>query len=128
MAINTESVTLTDAAAVQLRDLFQKQANPNLALRVYVAPGGCSGFSYGMGFDDNLEASDLVFDHDGLKVVIDDMSINYLKGSEIDFVESLMGGGFTVHNPNAVKSCGCGHSFDAGDGGGNAQSCGSGCH
>lgn len=126
MAIETQGVTLTDAAATQLRDLFAKQSKPNLALRVYVAPGGCSGFSYGMGFDDNIEEGDLTFDHGGLRLVIDDVSIEYLRGSEIDYVDSLMGGGFSVHNPNAVRSCSCGHSFDAGDGAGDPQSCG--CH
>ena len=122
-AAATELVTITDAALTQLRDLLQKQGIPELGLRVFVQPGGCSGMSYGMGFEDHAEEGDAITHFGGVRLFVDSVSARYIKGAEIDFVDSLMGGGFTVHNPNAVSSCSCGHSFDTGSDGGSARSC-----
>ena len=110
-------VTLTDKAVAQLRNLLEQANNPDLALRVFVSPGGCSGFNYGMALDDVLQDDDLVSEQADVRVIIDEMSGYYLRGAQIDYVDSLMGGGFTVHNPNASSTCSCGHSFNAGDGG-----------
>lgn len=119
-------VSLTPQASTRLRDLLAKENNPELALRVFVSGGGCSGMQYGMAFDDQRRADDVIVDHEGVKILVDDFSVGYIRGSEIDYVDSLMGAGFTVHNPNAVHSCSCGHSFDAGDDAGSAQACGCG--
>ncbi len=116
-------VTMTARAADKLKEIVAKQGRADLALRVYVTPGGCSGFSYGMTFAEGIEEDDAVVDQGGVKVVVDPMSAMYLKGSEIDFVEALMGGGFALRNPNAVSSCGCGQSFKTADGSGTAKAC-----
>lgn len=119
-------VNLTDEALAQLKTLLEKEDNPKLGLRVFVTGGGCSGLQYGMAFDDNLREDDEVVEQSGVKVVIDEFSRNYIEGSTIDYVDGLMGAGFTVQNPNAVKSCSCGHSFDTGEDGGSASACGCG--
>ena len=124
--IEQATVSLTDDALSQLKSLLEKEGNPELALRVYVSGGGCSGLQYGMAFDDNVRPGDELVEQHGVRVLVDDFSVPYLRGSEIDYVDSLMGAGFTVHNPNAVKSCSCGHSFDAGDDASTASSCGCG--
>jgi len=119
-------VSLTEAATEQLRGLIAKKGNPDLALRVFVQQGGCSGFSYGMALDDAPLEDDVISEVSGLKVYVDSFSAQHLGGARIDYVDSLMGAGFTVLNPNAVSSCGCGHSFESAQGGGEAHSCGSG--
>jgi len=119
-------VTLTSEATAQLRKLIENDPNPNVALRVFVSGGGCSGMQYGMALDDQIRPEDEVVETDGVKILVDEVSIGYLRGSEIDYVDSLMGAGFTVHNPNAVHSCSCGHSFDTGDDAGTASACGCG--
>ncbi len=119
----TPLVSMTDAAATQLRDILAKQGQAQLGLRVFVQPGGCSGMSYGMGFEDQTQAGDIVTEHNGVRLFVDQVSAQYIKGAEIDFVDSLMGGGFTVHNPNAVSSCSCGSSFDTGEDAGTAKHC-----
>ena len=124
--IEQATVTLTTEALSQLRSLLENEANPELGLRVFVSGGGCSGLQYGMAFDDNVRPGDEIVDQDGVRILIDDFSAPYIQGSEIDYVDSLMGAGFTVHNPNAVSSCSCGHSFDAGDDAGQAKACGCG--
>ena len=124
--IESATVTLTDEALSQLQSLLEKEANPELALRVFVSGGGCSGLQYGMAFDDNVRPGDEIVQQSGVRVLIDDFSAPYIRGSEIDYVDSLMGAGFTVHNPNAVRSCSCGHSFDTGEDAGSAQACGCG--
>jgi len=116
-------ITMTEVAKKELQRLVEKEQNPQMALRVFVSPGGCSGMSYGMAFDDETQEGDQVIDDDGVRICVDEMSAMYLGGSEIDFVNQLMGGGFTIHNPNAVKSCACGHSFDTGNDSGSARSC-----
>ena len=124
--IEQASVTLTGEALSHLKLLLEKESNPGLALRVFVSGGGCSGLQYGMAFDDEVRSTDEVVEQEGVRILVDDFSGPYLQGSEIDYVDSLMGAGFTVHNPNAVRSCSCGHSFDAGDDAGSASSCGCG--
>ena len=119
----TQLLTMTDEAKAQLRAVLEKQNKPDGALRVYVAPGGCSGFSYGMSLEDEIDPDDAVVEYDGLKVVVDEFSAQYLEGAQIDYEDSLMGGGFQVRNPNAVKSCACGQSFDSLQGGGQPKPC-----
>ena len=116
-------ITLTDTAVSQVRRLVGDQGRTDVALRVFVSPGGCSGMSYGMAFDDAEQDGDQIIRQDGVTVWVDEMSALYLTGCEIDFVDQLMGGGFTIHNPNAVKSCACGHSFDTGSDSETARSC-----
>ena len=116
-------VTISAPAETQLKDLIEKQDEPDLALRVFVSAGGCSGFQYGMALDNSVQEGDEIFEHGDLKVVVDEFSVQYLEGSEIDYVEGLMGAGFTVHNPNAVSTCGCGHSFHTSDEQGQSQQC-----
>lgn len=118
-------ITLTPRAATELKDLIASQEKPMAALRVWVAGGGCSGLSYGMALDDNEpEAEDNVFDQDGIKLYVGPLSLNYMDGASVDYVEDVLGGGFKIDNPNAVSSCGCGNSFATEGGGGG---CGGGC-
>jgi iron-sulfur cluster assembly protein len=122
-------LTITPVAAEQVRTLLQQRQLEGYALRVFVQGGGCSGLSYGMGFEQNIYPQDRVVESEGVRLVIDPTSLMHMQGSEIDFVDSLMGGGFAVHNPNAVSSCGCGHSFRTEEGGeASAQGGGCGCH
>lgn len=116
-------IALTETALDQLKQLIDKQGDEATALRVFVSPGGCSGFQYGMALDNAVQDGDSVFEQNGIKVYVDEYSIEYLEGAEIDFVDGLMGAGFTVYNPNAVSSCGCGHSFQTADQAGQAQRC-----
>jgi iron-sulfur cluster assembly protein len=116
-------VTLTARATDKLKEILVKQERQDLALRVYVTPGGCSGFSYGMTFADAIEDGDSVVEQDGVRVVVDPMSAMYLKGAEVDFVDALMGGGFALRNPNAVSTCGCGQSFKTEGHSGTARAC-----
>ena len=106
----TSIVTLTGAAATRVRDLLQQENDPALGLRVFVAGGGCSGLQYGMTLDEEQEG-DTVIVQEGVKLFVDEMSVGYLAGSNVDYVDSLMGAGFVVNNPNAVSACGCGQSF-----------------
>jgi iron-sulfur cluster assembly protein len=122
-------ITMTPEAVTQLKDFLADQGTPDHALRVFVAPGGCSGLQYGMTIDETSDEGDEVIETNGVKVLVDNFSAMYLQGAEIDFVNSLMGGGFTVRNPNAVASCACGHSFDTGDdAAATSQGCGCGSH
>jgi iron-sulfur cluster assembly protein len=122
----TRLITMSEVAVAQLRTLLQQQDDPDLGLRVFVYPGGCSGMSYGMAFENEISAEDSILDYEGLKLIVDENSAYYLKGAQIDFEDSLMGGGFRIFNPNAVRSCGCGHSFDTGEDAGYARACGCG--
>lgn len=126
--IDQQVITLTDEALAQLKGLLEKEANGSLALRVYVSGGGCSGLQYGMALEDNVREDDTVIEQNGVRIVVDEFSQQYVEGSTIDYVDNLMGAGFTVQNPNAVRSCSCGHSFDTGEEGGQATSCGCGGH
>lgn len=116
-------VAMTERAADKLKEVLEKQGRSDLALRVYVTPGGCSGFSYGMTFAESIEEGDQIVEQRGVRVVVDPMSAMYLKGSEIDFVDALMGGGFALRNPNAVSTCGCGQSFKTAGEHGTAKAC-----
>jgi len=119
-------ITMTPEAVTQLRTFLAEQGTPEHALRVFVAPGGCSGLQYGMTIDEGAEEGDEVVETEGVRLLIDNFSAMYLKGAEVDYVNSLMGGGFTVRNPNAVASCACGHSFDTGGNAGTSHGCGCG--
>lgn len=107
-------INLTSAASEKVKGILE-QEKPNLpqgGLRIYVQGGGCSGFSYGMVLDEAGD-EDQIFEADGIKVIIDPMSVRFLEGAEVDYKEDLMGGGFAIKNPNAKSTCGCGQSFQA---------------
>ncbi len=124
-AVETSIITMTASASDKVRELLAQENDPSLALRIFVAGGGCSGLQYGMTLDEEQDG-DTVIAQEGFRVLVDEMSVGYISGSEVDYVDSLMGAGFSVNNPNAVSSCGCGHSFKTADGGGDARSCGCG--
>ena len=117
-------VSMTARASDKLKEVIAKQGRDDLALRVYVTPGGCSGFSYGMTFAEGKEEDDTLIEQDGVRIVVDPMSAMYIKGSEIDFVDALMGAGFAINNPNVQAACGCGSSFQAKEGVGSASASG----
>jgi iron-sulfur cluster assembly accessory protein len=116
-------VSLTDAAATKLAELTKDETSPEIGLRVYVYSGGCSGYRYGMMLEDQPTADDNVLSANGVRVYIDNNSVPLIKGSQIDYVDTLMGAGFTVNNPNAVSGCGCGSSFRTGEDAGAPRSC-----
>ncbi|NOU92811.1 iron-sulfur cluster insertion protein ErpA [Paenibacillus sp. LMG 31456] len=116
-------ITISETASDKIKEMLASEETPDLFLRLGVKSGGCSGFSYGMGFDDQENTDDKAFELNGLKVVVDQESSKYLYGIEIDFKESGMGGGFTINNPNAVASCGCGSSFKVKDEEGTPEKC-----
>lgn len=125
----TALVTLTPAAAEKLGGIMDEKGLRNThALRVFVSGGGCGGLQYGMTFDNNPRSVDLVFEQHGLRVVVDPKSMEYMAGANIDYVDSLMGGGFHIENPNAVSTCGCGHSFRTREGESASEGQGCGCH
>ena len=101
----------TPAAAAKVRELIAEEGNPALKLRVYIQGGGCSGFQYGFEFDEQQGGDDLVIDTDGVVLLVDPLSLQYLMGAAVDYVESLHGAQFTIRNPNAKSTCGCGSSF-----------------
>lgn len=115
-------ITLTDVAADKVREFMSSKDREDLALRIYVSKGGCSGFSYGMALD-GAHDEDHLYEFNGIRVVIDPESAPYLEGIEVDYTNSLMGGGFSIQNPNAVSSCGCGHSFKTKDQAGAPSAC-----
>ncbi len=119
----TTVVSITDAALGKLLELTKEETNPAIGLRVYVYSGGCSGFRYGMMLEDAPTLEDRVLEARGIKIYVDGQSVDLLRGSQIDYVESLMGAGFTVNNPNAVAACGCGSSFKTADDEGTPKSC-----
>lgn len=116
-------LTITDKAAEKVKTLLVDKEMNEGALRVFVVGGGCAGYQYGMALAPEVETEDVVLDYDGVKVVMDPDSAPLLEGAQVDYVEELMKSGFTVYNPNAVKSCACGTSFQTADGGGQARSC-----
>ena len=118
-------LTMTDKAAEKAKAMFEEKGVAGEAgLRVFVVGGGCSGYQYGMALAREFEDDDLVIDHSGVKIVVDPDSAPLLEGAEIDYVDDLMKAGFTIYNPNAVKSCACGTSFSTAEGGGEARACG----
>jgi len=125
---DTEVVNLTQAAADKLLAIMdEKGLRQTHALRVFVSGGGCSGLQYGMTFDNSPRPVDVVFEQRGLRLVVDPKSLPYITGANIDYSDSLMGGGFQIENPNAVSSCGCGQSFRTKEGGAAAAE-GASCH
>ena len=105
-------ITLTENAISKLKDLFAEENNPSLKLRTFVQGGGCSGMQYGFTFDEDQNEDDFDFDFDGVPVLVDSMSAQYLQGATIDYREDLMGASFSIDNPNAETTCGCGSSFN----------------
>lgn len=106
-----KTVTLTDSAVAKVRELIATEDQSDLALRMAVRPGGCSGFSYEMYFDAEVDDDDIVEEFDDVRVLVDPQSAEMVKGSTLDYKEGLMGAGFAIDNPNVTRSCGCGNSF-----------------
>jgi iron-sulfur cluster assembly protein len=124
-------VTLTASAAAKIKDLIEQESDVSV-LRVAIEGGGCSGFQYGLGFDRGAQEGDLEYESEGVRVVIDPFSAPYLKGARVDYLETIQESGFKIDNPNAVSSCGCGHSFQVAEGeeapeASAGGACGSGC-
>ncbi len=115
------SLALTESAAQKVQALLQQQDNNNLKLRVFVSGGGCSGFQYGFTFDEEVRETDEIIETLGVSLLVDPMSMDLLKGAEIDYQRSAQGESFVIRNPNAASTCGCGKSFTPGDGGGCAH-------
>ena len=116
-------ITVTDKAAEKARNILNERGIENGALRVFVVGGGCSGYQYGMAIARNEEEGDISVEYNGVRILVDEESAPLLDGAEVDYVEDLMKSGFTIFNPNAVKSCACGSSFQTADGSGQAKSC-----
>ncbi|MGH8144821.1 MAG: iron-sulfur cluster insertion protein ErpA [Rhodanobacteraceae bacterium] len=104
---------ITNAALTRVRELVREEGNAALKLRVFIEGGGCSGFQYGFSFDEARGEDDFVLDRDGVELLVDPLSMQYLEGAEVDYVEELSGAQFVIHNPNAKTTCGCGSSFTA---------------
>src|SRR5437660_6155643 len=124
----TPLLSVTEAAAAKIKQLMSEETDVNV-LRVAIQGGGCSGFQYGLGFDRGPVEGDVEFEMHGVQVVVDPFSAPYLQGAEVDYVDSIQAAGFAINNPNAVSSCGCGHSFQVEDTDADATvgGCGSGC-
>jgi iron-sulfur cluster assembly protein len=125
----TPLISVTEAAAVKIKQLMAEDEDVSV-LRVAIQGGGCSGFQYGLGFDHGAVEGDLEFEQHGVTVVVDPFSAPYLQGARVDYVDSIQQSGFAIDNPNAVASCGCGHSFQVAEGDApdaDAAGCGSGC-
>ena len=125
--VQIESISLTPHAAQAVRELLAKRNLQGYALRVFVSGGGCSGFQYGMALEENPRETDNSYECEGVKLLVDEISIDYLRGATVDYVEDLMGGGFKINNPNTVSSCGCGNSFRTKDEGENSSGGCAGC-
>jgi len=111
MSESSEDIVFTNNAAKRVKQLIADEGNDALKLRVFITGGGCSGFQYGFTFDENSQEGDLIVDNDGVTLVIDPMSFQYLVGAEVDYKEDLSGAQFVINNPNATTTCGCGSSF-----------------
>jgi iron-sulfur cluster assembly protein len=117
-------ITITKAAASQIQEMKEaEEQEGDLFLRVGVKGGGCSGLTYGMGFDTDIKDEDTTFEQNGINVVVDTESAKILEGVVIDFKQSMMGGGFTIENPNAIANCGCGTSFRTAENEGTPEEC-----
>ena len=110
-AVSEDPLVFTAAAAAKVSQLIEEEGNPGLMLRIYVQGGGCSGFQYGFSFEENLSDGDSKVVKDGVTLLIDPMSLQYLMGAEVDYTEGLQGAQFVIRNPNATTTCGCGSSF-----------------
>lgn len=104
-------VGLTDSATIQVKKLIESEGNPDLKLRILITSGGCSGFSYNFSLDDQVKEDDQIFTFGDVQVLVDEASLPFVEGSELDYVTDLMGSSFQMKNPNATASCGCGSSF-----------------
>ena len=120
----TQLITITELAAEKARELMVSRELPDGALPVFVAGGGCSGYQYGMALARSAEDDDIILEENDVRIVVDPESAQYLEGAEIDYVDDIMKSGFSIHNPNATKSCACGSSFQTEDGSGEARPCG----
>jgi iron-sulfur cluster assembly protein len=109
------AISLTPAAATKLQNLIEERGESESGLRIFVSGGGCSGMQYGMAIENDIRESDQVLSSQGIKLIVDPNSLMYLAGSEVDYVDNMMGGGFAINNPNAISTCGCGHSFQTGE-------------
>ena len=105
-------INVTPSAASKITELLTEENKVEAGLRVFVQGGGCSGFQYGLMIEENGGGGDQVFESNGVRLFVDPISVSYLKGAEVDFVDTVTGGGFTIKNPNAVSTCGCGQSFN----------------
>ncbi|RHW42631.1 iron-sulfur cluster insertion protein ErpA [Neobacillus notoginsengisoli] len=121
--MESQVVNLTEAAALQIKDMMKHNEEEGSFLRVSVKGGGCSGLSYGMGFDQDINEEDVLLEQFGIQILVDKESSAILSGTKIDYKQSLMGGGFTIENPNAIASCGCGSSFRTATQVGNPEEC-----
>ncbi|NDJ53517.1 MAG: iron-sulfur cluster insertion protein ErpA [Chloroflexi bacterium] len=125
--VPTAPLIVTETAVAKIKSLLAERELPNHALRVFVAGGGCSGLQYGMAFEGNPRETDTLIEIEGVKLVVDEISLPYIYGANIDFVDNLMGGGFRIENPNAASSCGCGTSFKPKNEDGTQAASGGGC-
>jgi iron-sulfur cluster assembly protein len=123
MVLDQSIVTVTEKAAEKAKKILAERGIENGALRVFVVGGGCSGYQYGMAIARNREEGDLSLEVNGVTILVDEESAPLLNGAEVDYVEDIMKSGFTIFNPNAVKSCACGTSFQTADGSGQAKAC-----
>ena len=110
-ALAPSVITVTEAAASKIKDLLAEENKSDSGLRVFVQGGGCSGFQYGLMIEESGGVGDQTYESNGIKLYVDPVSLSYLKGAEVDFVDTITGGGFTIKNPNAKSTCGCGSSF-----------------
>lgn len=124
-AVAQPMLTITPLAAAKLHQVLAEKNLTGYGLRVFISGGGCSGFQYGMAFENTTEEGDHVFESNGVRIYLDSASATYLEGASVDYVDSLMGGGFRIENPNAASTCSCGQSFSAG-GSEQGSSCGCG--
>ena len=108
----TPNITVTEAAASKIKELLAEEGKTESGLRVFVQGGGCSGFQYGLMIEDSTGVGDQAFESNGIRLFVDPVSVSYLRGAEVDFVDTITGGGFTIKNPNATSTCGCGQSFN----------------
>ncbi|MDR7521360.1 MAG: iron-sulfur cluster insertion protein ErpA [Armatimonadota bacterium] len=116
-------ITITPQAAAKLSEILKQQDDPAARLRLFIAKGGCHGYTYGMAFDAERREGDQVLAQHGVELVVDPVSLRLLAGAQIDYVTSVTGEGFAVRNPNAVETCGCGHSFQTAEGDGEPDPC-----
>jgi iron-sulfur cluster insertion protein len=110
--VSPSFITVTESAASKIQDLLAEEGKTESGLRVFVQGGGCSGFQYGLMIEENGGVGDQTYESNGIKLYVDPVSLSYLKGAEVDFVDTITGGGFTIKNPNATSTCGCGSSFN----------------
>jgi iron-sulfur cluster assembly protein len=116
-------ITISETAAGKLKELLAQDDAPKGHLRLFVAKGGCEGYTYGMGFDEEVHEGDRVLEQHGVRLVVDPLALEVMAGARIDYRRTPMGEGFAVHNPRAVATCGCGHSFKTSDDAGEAEPC-----